>query len=1378
MKKKILFAAVVAVLARLSGFGADGTWSAASTGNWSDSTKWLNGVIANGDTSAAVFPFGYDITPNQAVSLNRMTIKAFNFRLVNSPANVFTMKNTPVIEVDPFPSRGYGIYFNQPIVGDGSVLTIKGSSINLESSAVFTNFSRVDLQGALSFSPRSSRPITDGDLRMLDSRINNNSPQSTGFVPAGGKLIIGAGQNVARTGYSEIMTLPAVIEREAQGTLQITLPGIIRMFLADASTLTNAEGRLPTWLLRDSGGFYRFATHTVAGGIVEFPIAKTVLTTATDADTIRVTNSVALTQNTSAGALWVSSSAVDFAGQTLTLGSTGMLGALMLDTSLSGNSGAVTFTGAEGLVVLNNSASVQPKVTGPLALSVLAGMDNINVTKSNTLLLNNAANDFSGGLHILVGTVSSTNVPSAFGTGPIYVRGQVGTYTELTPTDRIAFGGQLYVQKGTLTNGLFLAGAGSEFALAALRLGPGTKVESSIKLTEAAAIRSDPGRSEISGIISGDYSVRLWPDVSGVLALSGMNSYTGGTMIVAPAMAGTVPGVVQVASTGSLGSGPVLNNGTLVLDKSNYSFDAPLTGSGTFMQTNTTTVTFLNAVSQGVLFVDKGTVAVNGATNSFGVLIGQSGRIEAATDTVVVLGTNSTQTGIFYGTLADGAGTVSLVKRGTNTQVLAGTCSYSGETIVEAGTLLLAGDFSTEMLPTLSIAPTLSLNAANYNASVTTNASGAVTAWASKGVIPATFTQSDPVLMPVYDAQAMNGLGGIRFSGVKNDDGTAVTNRLSCTASGSFTQQTVYAVSHPTAQRLFAGLIGSTGADNGIRLGYGDGWDAGFAKWGVTGIGNFAINGVERTSAFSFTKPHLLRTAVDAAQIIGSSLSVGQYFDNSGTYPRALNGSIGEILMYPRRLMPAEDSLITSYLMNKWRIGTYVAPARILPDATAMTIRKGAVLDFNGTSQTFASLVSEGTLRNNSTNPVTVTFSSGNISGAVEGRINFVKVGSGALVVSLPENNVFSGKLTVSEGSVALRNWWSDPLPDISGLTFHLDAARLQNLTTNAQNEVVTWKNTGVSGGDFIRDTYAPPTTPPTFSAAAFGGRKGVKFNGTDITVTNRLRNTANTIGRTFFFVTQTDAYTPNGAIFGPLNSDYGIRLSTATSWGLYRNGATDDGFGFGTNFFINGVQNMTSFQVGKPYLLTARSNRDNWNTQWALGCCVVVGSQARAYNGLMGEVIAYSRFLTPAEQQSVEAYLTRKWMGTITADNNILPLTTALELGASGTLDLGQMGQTFSGLSGSGGSVTNGTTTLGGTLEVTVGQDGAVTPFYFSSIILSDGLNIVFKNGLPANGTVILAGGSVTGNPSTFTLPPGFSVSLSGNMLAVFRKGTTLLVK
>jgi hypothetical protein len=262
--------------------------------------------------------------------------------------------------------------------------------------------------------------------------------------------------------------------------------------------------------------------------------------------------------------------------------------------------------------------------------------------------------------------------------------------------------------------------------------------------------------------------------------------------------------------------------------------------------------------------------------------------------------------------------------------------------------------------------------------------------------------------------------------------------------------------------------------------------------------------------------------------------------------------------------------------------------------------------------------------------------------------------------------------------------------------------------------------------------------------------------------------------------MTQTDNYVAMAGIFGPYKSDYGIRLGNATTWSPYRNLSTDDGFGFSTNYFINGVQGVTTFTVGEPYIFTVRANRDNWSRQWALGNYYnwTSGIGARAYNGLMGEVIGYSRFLTLAEQQSVEAYLARKWMGVKTAENNIFDSNTILELGPAGTLDLGQTAQTFYSLTGSGGVVTNGTTTLNGTLEVTVGQGGVVTPFYFSSIILLDGLNIVFKNGIPANGSVILEGGSVTGNLATFTLPAGFSARLSNNMLTIYHKGTVFTLK
>ncbi|MDD2598929.1 MAG: hypothetical protein PHO37_06880 [Kiritimatiellae bacterium] len=284
--------------------------------------------------------------------------------------------------MDPFSTRAAGITLCQPITGDGSVLTIRGSNINLEPNSFFTNFSCVDLKGVGSLSPRYSHPVTDGDLRMANSRINNNSQQATGFLVAGGKLIVGPGQNVFRTGYTEEMTLPAVIEREAQGTLHITLPDVIRMFLADAPSLMNAEGRLPPWLLINKNGAYRFTTHTVNAGITDFPITKFDLATAMDADTVRITNGATLTADAAAGALHLSAP-LSFPGQTLTLGASDMLGTLMLDNTLNNTLGSLTFTGSEGLIVANASAVIEPRITGPIALSVLAGMDNIHTPCMN-----------------------------------------------------------------------------------------------------------------------------------------------------------------------------------------------------------------------------------------------------------------------------------------------------------------------------------------------------------------------------------------------------------------------------------------------------------------------------------------------------------------------------------------------------------------------------------------------------------------------------------------------------------------------------------------------------------------------------------------------------------------------------------------------------------------------------------------------------------------------------------------------------------------------------------------------------------------------------------------------------------------------------------
>ena len=125
-------------------------------------------------------------------------------------------------------------------------------------------------------------------------------------------------------------------------------------------------------------------------------------------------------------------------------------------------------------------------------------------------------------------------------------------------------------------------------------------------------------------------------DGSGTTTLALNNSYSGGTFIN--------NGALQVGNngnTGSLGSGPVVNNGSLVLMRSDAFFNMAntLSGSGSIFQSGggTTTLSGPAGGFTGPITVNTGNVYLNGAISSSsitvapGAVLGGKGTVSAGT---------------------------------------------------------------------------------------------------------------------------------------------------------------------------------------------------------------------------------------------------------------------------------------------------------------------------------------------------------------------------------------------------------------------------------------------------------------------------------------------------------------------------------------------------------------------------------------------------------------------------------------------------------------------------------------------------------------------------------------------------------------------------
>ncbi len=207
---------------------------------------------------------------------------------------------------------------------------------------------------------------------------------------------------------------------------------------------------------------------------------------------------------------------------------------------------------------------------------------------------------------------------------------------------------------------------------------------------------------------------------AGTLILTADNTYTGGTTING--------GTLQLGNGGASGSivGDVTDNGTLAINRSDvFTFGGVISGSGGFAQNGTgTTILTANNTYTGPTEVNAGTLQAGGANvlapnSAFTVASGATLNLASFDQTIgslagagsVTLGSATFTTGndntstIFAGTIS-GSGNV--IKMGDGTFVLAGTNTYTGNTVVNAGTLEVDGTIANSASVTVNAGAKLS----------------------------------------------------------------------------------------------------------------------------------------------------------------------------------------------------------------------------------------------------------------------------------------------------------------------------------------------------------------------------------------------------------------------------------------------------------------------------------------------------------------------------------------------------------------------------------------------------------------------------------------------------------------------------------------------
>lgn len=286
-----------------------------------------------------------------------------------------------------------------------------------------------------------------------------------------------------------------------------------------------------------------------------------------------------------------------------------------------------------------------------------------------------------------------------------------------------AAGTQIWGNSGanvTITlNGLINAGSGTlTFAKGGTGTGTGLVIGASRDLVLNAASAAIAISAPIFNNAGGASALTI-TGPSGV-TLSGANTYTGGTTIASGSLTLTGgnlgTGGIHVASGATLninstqtisqavsGAGSISNNGgtgTISGDFSGFS--------GTFTHNSSTVSTAFNNVASTSKDAAYHIATPQGSLQ--GIILGvatgsnvyEMGALSGVTNSLLrnglsVSGTNTIQVGNldtntnFAGTIGGGGGTMALTKVGTGALTLSGANTYTGDTVVSAGTLFVNG---------------------------------------------------------------------------------------------------------------------------------------------------------------------------------------------------------------------------------------------------------------------------------------------------------------------------------------------------------------------------------------------------------------------------------------------------------------------------------------------------------------------------------------------------------------------------------------------------------------------------------------------------------------------------------------------------------------
>ncbi|MCA6421885.1 MAG: BspA family leucine-rich repeat surface protein, partial [Flavobacterium sp.] len=591
----------------------------------------------------------------------------------------------------------------------------------------------------------------------------------------------------------------------------------------------------------------------------------------------------------------------------------------------------------------------------------------------------------------------------------------------------------------------------------------------------------------------------------------------------------------------------------------------PVSGDNVIIAAGHTVTLVANTdISSGNLTL-TGTIALAGFNLTAGSLAG-AGNIGTSSGTpLVTVGSNgsiTTYSGVYSGTGAR------LTKEGSGTLTLLGANSYTGATVINAGTLRLGAADRITNSSALTIATGAVFDMNGFNETVFSfDGGGTIT---SNAVGSVTITYNGPFATTTFSGVIQNGSGTVSLNMPLNNNLT-LTGNNTYTGLTSVSNGQIYIGDGGTSGSVAGNItLGSSGSvffnrsDDFTFSGNISGGGMSVFKQGagtmtltgsITSISSVAVQGGNLSIGNGGTSGSVSVNINNTATVVfnrSDNITYSNVISNSGTITKLGAGTL---------TLSGVNTNTGAFNVN---VGTVQISTNERLGNCNLTVASGATFNLNGFSETIASIAGAGTITSSAVGAVTLTnggTTTTTFSGVIQngsGTVSLTKSGTGTLTLS--GVNTYSGGTTLSTGTLNINNASAIGTGTfiISGGTIDNTSAGAITLTTNnpqSWNGNFTFTGTQpLNMGTAAVTLSATRIVTVTASTLTVGG----VISGTSFGLTKAGAGTLTLTGtNTYTGVTTISAGTLSVASIGNGGTASNLGQATSTSANLVLNGGT-----------------------------------------------------------------------------------------------------------------------------------------------------------------------------------------------------------------------------